>query len=76
MINDCTSPAKQEKSKQRSPNNMGKVKIVLKSDFSESEIEALAHCLMPDILEYFNSDEGKKEFKAWKKEQKENTDQE
>ena len=55
---------------------MGKTKIVLKSDFPESEIEALAHCLMPDILKYFNSDEGKKEFKAWKKEQKENTDKE
>ncbi len=55
---------------------MGKVKIVLKSDFPESEIEALAHCLMPDILEYFNSDEGKKEFKAWKKELKEKPDKE
>ena len=43
---------------------MGKVKIVLKSDFSESEIKALAHCLMPDIFDYFNSDKGKKEFKA------------
>lgn len=55
---------------------MGKVKIVLKSDFPESEIEALAHCLMPDILDYFNSDEGKKEFEAWKKEQKEKPDKE
>ena len=37
------------------------IDYVMKSDFPESKIEALAHCLMPDILEYFNSDERKTE---------------
>ena len=42
------------------------VKIDLKSELPEHEIEALAKCFLPDILEYFNSEEGKKEFEEWK----------
>lgn len=30
------------------------------------EIEALARCFLPDILAYFESEEGKAEFEAWK----------
>lgn len=29
------------------------------------ELEALARCLLPDILTYFESDEGKREFAEW-----------
>ena len=43
------------------------VKIDLKSELPEYEIEALAKCFLPDILDYFNSEEGKKEFEEWKK---------
>lgn len=32
------------------------------------EIEALARCFLPDILAYFESEEGKAEFEAWKAE--------
>ena len=45
------------------------VKINLKSDLPEHEIEALAKCFLPDILDYFNSEDGKKEFEEWKKKQ-------
>lgn len=32
----------------------------------EHEIEALARCFLPDILAFFESEEGKAEFKTWK----------
>lgn len=43
------------------------VKIDLMSGLPEHEIEALAKCFLPDILDYFNSEEGQKEFEEWKK---------
>ncbi|MDD2362109.1 MAG: hypothetical protein PHH84_04010 [Oscillospiraceae bacterium] len=33
------------------------------------EIEALARCLLPEIQKFFESEEGKKEFAQWKREQ-------
>ncbi len=45
-----------------------KVEIDLKTDIPDHEIESLARCFLPDIIEYFNSDEGKKEFEIWKQE--------
>ena len=36
------------------------------------EIEALARCLLPDIIEFFNSLEGQKEFEEWKAKQENN----
>ena len=42
------------------------VKIDLMSGLPAHEIEALAKCFLPDILDYFNSEEGKKEFEEWK----------
>ena len=35
------------------------------------EIEALARCLLPEIQKYFESEDGKKEFERWKRQQKE-----
>lgn len=35
----------------------------------EDEIEALAKCFLPDILDFFESEEGRQEFEQWKKEQ-------
>ncbi len=47
---------------------MGKeVKIILKSHISEDEIEVLAKCFLPDILDFFESEEGRKEFEQWKR---------
>ncbi|HBN84695.1 MAG TPA: hypothetical protein DDZ89_12715 [Clostridiales bacterium] len=36
------------------------------------EIEALARCLLPEIQKFFESEEGKKEFVEWKRQQTEN----
>ena len=33
------------------------------------EIEAIARCLLPDIIAFFESKEGKKEFDEWKRQQ-------
>ena len=46
------------------------VKIIFKSHMPEDEIEALAKCFLPDILDFFESEEGKKEFDEWKEQQK------
>lgn len=35
----------------------------------EHEIEALARCLLPEIQRFFESEEGKREFEKWKREQ-------
>ncbi|MDD2418624.1 MAG: hypothetical protein PHP68_06270 [Oscillospiraceae bacterium] len=35
------------------------------------EIEALARCLLPEIQSFFESEEGKKEFSQWKRQQAE-----
>lgn len=45
------------------------VKIVLKSHIPENEMEALAKCFLPDILDFFESEEGRQEFEEWKKDQ-------
>ncbi len=34
------------------------------------EMEALARCLLPEIQQFFESEEGKREFEEWKKAQK------
>ena len=35
----------------------------------DHEVEALARCLLPEIQKFFESEEGKREFEEWKKEQ-------
>ncbi len=47
------------------------VKIILKSHIPEDENEALAKCFLPDILDFFESEEGRQEFEQWKKERSE-----
>ena len=37
------------------------------------EIEALARCLLPDIIKYFQSKKGQQEFEKWKQEKYRNT---
>ena len=36
---------------------------------SQQQIEALARCLLPEIKEFFDSEEGQCEFEEWKKKQ-------
>lgn len=33
------------------------------------ELETLARCFLPDIQAFFESEEGRKEYEEWKKEQ-------
>ena len=47
------------------------VKIILKSHIPEDEIEALAKCLLPDILDFFESEQGRQEFEQWKRDKTE-----
>lgn len=39
-----------------------KGKIILESHIPEDEIEALAKCFLPDILDFFESEEIRQEF--------------
>ena len=36
-------------------------------ELPQSEIESLARCFLPNMLLFFESEEGQKEFEAWKK---------
>ena len=33
------------------------------------ELEAIARCFLPDIIAFFESEEGRKEFEEWKRQQ-------
>lgn len=46
-----------------------KKKPINHSDLPDHEIEAIARCVLPDILALFESEEGQKEFAAWKAQQ-------
>ena len=37
------------------------------SDIPQHQIEAIARCIMPDILAFYESEEGQREFAEWKK---------
>ena len=43
-----------------------KRKLINTTSYPDHVIEKVARCLLPDILTYFESDEGQKEFEAWK----------
>ena len=55
-----------------------KKKLINNSDIPQYAIETVARCLLPDILAYFESEEGQQEFAEWKRQQeeKEDTDEE
>ena len=43
-------------------------KLINNTDIPQHEIEKIARCLLPDILAYYDSEEGQQEFTAWKAE--------
>lgn len=43
-----------------------KKKLINNSELPDHEIEAIARCIYPDILELFESEKGQKEFAEWK----------
>ncbi len=42
-------------------------KLINNTDIPQYKIEAIARCIMPDILAYYESEEGQREFAEWKK---------
>ena len=45
-----------------------KKKPINNTNIPEHEIEKIARCLFPDILAFYTSEEGQREFKEWLKE--------
>ena len=46
-----------------------KKKPVNNTPYPDYVIETVARCLWPDIQDFFQSEEGQREFEAWKEEQ-------
>jgi len=42
------------------------------NEISDSKIEELARCLLPEIQRFFGSEDGKREFEKWKAERTDN----
>ena len=42
-------------------------KLINNTNIPQYQIEAIARCLMPDILAFFESEEGQNEFAEWKR---------
>ena len=48
--------------------NLGRrKKPINNTDIPQHKIEAIARCIMPDILAFYESEEGQREFAEWKK---------
>ena len=59
-----------QKPKQRSMNQREyRAALHGKWNIPKHELEALARCFLPDIQAFFESEEGRKEYEAWKEEQ-------
>ncbi len=48
-------------------------KIINNTNIPQYKIEAIARCIMPDVLALFESEEGQKEFAEWKQQQEMDT---
>lgn len=44
-------------------------KLINNTDIPQHTIERIARCILPDILAYYQSEEGQREFAEWKAEQ-------
>ena len=47
----------------------GRKKLTNNTDIPQHRIEAIARCILPDILAFYESEEGQREFAAWQAEQ-------
>ena len=56
-----------------------KKKLINRTAIPQHEIEVIARCIFPDILAFYESEDGQREFAEWKARQsaqgKENCDQ-
>ena len=41
-------------------------KLINNTDIPQHQIEVIARCIMPDILAFYESEEGQREFAEWK----------
>ena len=41
-------------------------KLINRTDIPQYQIEAIARCIMPDILAFYESEKGQREFTEWK----------
>ena len=41
-------------------------KLINNTNIPQHQIEAIARCIMPDILAFYESEEGQQEFAEWK----------
>ena len=46
-----------------------KKKLVNNSIYPQHVIESIARCLLPDIIAFYETEEGQREFAQWKAEQ-------
>ena len=44
----------------------GRKKLTNNTDIPQHQIEAIARCILPDILAFYESEEGQREFSEWK----------
>lgn len=51
-------------------------KLINNTGIPQYKIEAIARCLLPDIQAFYESEEGQREFAAWKAQQEEKPDTE
>ena len=42
-------------------------KLINNTNIPQHQIEAIARCILPDILAFYESEEGQREFSEWKK---------
>ena len=45
----------------------GRKKLTNNTDMPQHQIEAIARCILPDILAFYESEEGQREFSEWTK---------
>ena len=51
-------------------------KLINNTAIPQHQIEAIARCILPDILAFYDSEEGQREFKLWTTQGKEIAEQE
>ena len=51
-----------------------KKKLINNSGIPQYAIETVARCLLPDIIAYYESEEGQRKFAEWKRQQEEKRD--
>ena len=51
-------------------------KLINNTAIPQHQIEAIARCILPEILAFYESEEGQKEFEEWITQRKEMTEQE